>query len=368
MGRECFEKEIVESEKTFMVIYIFNLLSIWVYSIFYDVLKNYCKNEKMIKTILVSLITLQMVCLLAFRDETVGVDTQGYVYKFKYIFPIMDYEQFMDYRFEIGFKILTKIISVFTENEHIYLFIIALLSIIPVALLIYKHSKLPFLSFSLYVSLNYYAFTFSGLRQAIAYGIIFISYNYICEKKIMKFALSVILASFFHKSALIFLPAYFFSNLKINKFTLFGIFILDVLVFIFSREIFLIASGVFYDSYEIVESLSINWLLLCLTIVISSMPFYRNLISISKYNNSLYVFSIIGVSIMLLAIVGTNVMRVADYYFMFVIILIPEVIYSLQDKRFAIFCRYLLVFFMLFLYLWFLNQDGFEIVPYTFLA
>ena len=47
---------------------------------------------------------------------------------------------------------------------------------------------------------------FSGLRQAIAFSIVFISYDYIREQKLFKFLVTVILAALFHKSAIFLFP------------------------------------------------------------------------------------------------------------------------------------------------------------------
>ena len=102
----------------------------------------------------------------------------------------------IDHRFELGYKALNNIIGILTNNEQIFLTIVAILSIAPVGRFIYKYSKMPFLSFTIYIAFNYYAFTFSGLRQAISYAIIFISYDYIKDRKLMKFLICVVCASY----------------------------------------------------------------------------------------------------------------------------------------------------------------------------
>ena len=56
------------------------------------------------------------------------------------------------------------------------------------------------------------------------------------------------------------------------------------------------------------------------------------MIKISPDNNGLFIFLLVGISLMLFASVGTNVMRVADYYYMFVIIFIPEVMTAKKMK------------------------------------
>ena len=205
-----------------MSIYIINMLMIGVYSLFYKLLSNKSKNNQRIKKLFISIAILQLFIILALRKSTVGVDISGYIRQFYYI----SYSTFNDIlllRHEIGYKLLVKFISFITNNEQIFLAIIGGLSIMPIGRFIYKYSKMPFLSFALYISFNFYAFIFSGLRQAIAISIICISYDYIREQKLFKFLVTVILAALFHKSAIFFIPAYAISKIKLNKKSMPGI-------------------------------------------------------------------------------------------------------------------------------------------------
>ena len=67
--------------------------------------------------------------------------------------------------------------------------------------------------------------------------IVFISYDYIRQRKLLKFLIAVVLAGLFHKSALIFLPAYFLYKIKISKIKLIRFIIVDIVLFIFRRQI-----------------------------------------------------------------------------------------------------------------------------------
>jgi len=334
------------------------------YSVGYNLFRLRFANTKKIKCFFVSFATIQLVVILSLRHISTGVDVAGYVYNFKYLFPSYSFNQLMAHRWEIGFKLLNKIIYFFTSNEHIFLSLIAIFSIVPVGIFIYKYSKMPFLSFALYISFNYYSFTFSGLRQSIAYGIILISYNFIINKKPFKFVISVLFAALFHKSALIFLPAYFLADLKINKLSISVILLCDVIIFIFRKQIFQFIVDMFYNNHEVVESSSFRWMLLCIFILSYGLFFYKQVIALSKNNNALYVFLIMGVSLMIFSSVGTNVMRVADYYYMFVILFIPEVISVIKDTRLILIGGYILIILIFILYVWFLQSDGYNIVPY----
>lgn len=349
-----------------MTIYILNLLVIGLTSFFYNIIKSNSKDKLKLKKFFIFIISIQLILILSLRHSSIGVDTKGYISYFKYIFPHYDLIQLMDHRHELGYKLLNRIIGIFTNNEQIFLTIIAFLSIAPVGRFIYKNSKMPFLSFCLYISMNYYSFTFSGLRQAIAYAIILSSYEYIKGKNLIKFIICVLFATLFHKSALVFLPAYFLANLKINKVTISGILIFDFMVYVFRKQIFLVLANTFYDAYELVETSSFTWMLLCTLIIIFGLFFYKNVVSVSKENNALYIYLIIGVSIMIFASTGTNIMRIADYYYMYVILFIPEVMNVIRDKRLVLTGGYILIICIFTLYIWFLLNDGFQIVPYKF--
>ena len=72
----------------------------------------------------------------------------------------------------------------------------------------------------------YYYFTMTYIRQVIAVVIIWQSIPYIWERKKWKFIATVLLASSFHNSALIFLPVYFIPLKKYPKFKVISIFVL----------------------------------------------------------------------------------------------------------------------------------------------
>lgn len=348
-----------------MSIYIINMLMIGVYSLFYKLLSNRRRNNKTIKKLLISIVTLQLFIILALRKNTVGVDINGYIRQFHYI----SYSTFNDIlllRHEIGYKLLVKFISYITNNEQVFLAIIAGISIFPIGRFIYKYSKMPFISFALYISFNFYAFVFSGLRQAIAFSIVFISYDYIREQKLFKFLVTVILAALFHKSAIFFIPAYAISKIKLNKKSMSAFLLGSLLIFVFRRSIMELVTKYIFDSYNIVESRSFTWFLLSLFIYIICLLFNKGTIERNYRSNELYMLVATGISIMLFATVATNAMRMANYYYIFSILLVPEVIYSIKDSKLALLCAYLLIIGIVILSFWFLYNDGYGIVPYQY--
>lgn len=348
-----------------MKIYLINFILILIYAMIYGIARNRTKYADKLKLILFTVSIMQLIAILAFRHYTIGVDVKNYKDFFEGVCYKNDY-YLEQARYEVGYKALMYVISIFTDNLQVVLAIIALLSIVPVGVFIYKNSEMPFLSLLLYMGFNFYAFVFSGLRQAIAISFIIWSFKFIKERKIIKYAIMIICAICFHKSAFVFIPAYFLYNVKLNKNMLIGICIVDVLIFIFKSQIVNLFIRFFYESYSVSNLNAKNWLLLNVAIIAVTLLFYKKTINNNKENNLLYMLSIVGVSLMLFSSVSGDVLRIANYYYIFVIALIPKVIKSIEGKYLKTIVSLGFTFGMLPLYIYLLNVDAYQIVPYQF--
>ena len=103
----------------------------------------------------------------------------------------------------------------------------------------------------------------------------------------------------------------------------------------------------------------------CTTILLFG-SFYKKVASNSKGSEGLYMLLFVGVSLMMFATVGTNVMRMANYYYMFVIIFIPEVFSVLKKEKSLVLIGYALTIGLILIYFKFLNDNTHHIVPYKF--
>ena len=194
-----------------MTIYIANMILLIIYTLFY-----YNTKSKRANTVVFNIAIIQIILILGFRNlDLVGRDW-GYYKNYYNLQLDWNLSQILNYeRYELGFKLLTKMITLIFNNTQFYAFIIATISIIPIAYIIYKYSKIPLLSVILYVAIDFYAFIFSGLRQGIAIALTFYSYRYIVENKTLKYLCCILLATLFHTSAIVFLPVYFIRKIKI---------------------------------------------------------------------------------------------------------------------------------------------------------
>lgn len=349
-----------------MTIYIINFISIFFYLFLYRICSRLFEkknNRTRIKIFFCLIIIIQLILILGLRDKNLGRDLVNYRPFFeqciKYRTKIFKFS-----RFETGYIWLNIIIGNISRDFNVFLFVVAMLSLIPIGYIICKYSKNVFLSFIIYLAFDFYSFLFSGLRQGISFGIVFFSYKYIREKKPIRFIVCVIIASLFHKSAIVFLPAYILSKININKKVIINYFIIMCITFIFRTSIMRFFIEFFYDNYSVVTSDSYTYLLCSIVILIFGIVFYKQVLKENKLASSYYIFIMVGILFLVFTSVGTNMLRISNYYYMFIILFIPEVLSKINDKMLSFIMSYFIVILLLLLFLKYLNGNCFDQVPY----
>lgn len=177
-----------------------------------------------------------LICMAAFRDN-IGTDYPEYVNIFQ------DFvNNGFNARLEIGFSILSWLLSLVTDNNQVYFAVCGLLIYLPIFLSCNRDSKYPELSIFLFIAFGMLANSFNIMRQWMAASILFAGRKYVIDKQFLKYLIVVLIASCFHQTAIIMIPFYFIVRMKGNdKFRFFIIF-LTIIVAIFFRQI----AGVLY--------------------------------------------------------------------------------------------------------------------------
>lgn len=347
-----------------MSIYIYNLMSISILAVLLELSKEKlsCVTRKRV-FIIVS--CFQLIMIQGLRATYVGTDVNGYIN----VYNIMRYSNFSDVfnqRMEFGFVSLVKLLTLFNISIQAYLFVLSLFIILPLGYTIYKYSERPFLSFFIYITFGFYSASFCTIRQNIAYGIILLTLGSIKQRKLWKFIIIVLIAWTIHKSALIFLPAYLIVKMKINKTSIILIICAFVVIFMFRYQIADYAINNYFTYYEIVVSNSHSWMLIGIVLLVIGLLRYKY-VTLNSDNHIYYVLIAIALSIMIMATVTTNAMRVADYYYIFLILYVPAVFGNIRDKRLLTIVLYILIVCSTIIYILLLSRDsGYGIVPYKF--
>lgn len=283
----------------------------------------------------------------AFRSENVGNDTLNYINAFRLINDTEGLD-FNKLNMEPGYQLLNKLISLIFNNSQWILIITSLIIYISVGYFIHRYSKNVWFSAFLFFSLNYYTNSMNIIRTYIVISVLLYSYKFVQNNKFKYFFMLVLLASLFHQTALIFLIAWFSRKININKTFFIWISLITIIIFLtfpiiirYIMFIFPSYASYFGSSYldgqiELGSILSflVNFSLLILSLLIYKYSFKynnNNLIE-RKYLNNMLVLLIIGVAISFIALHFSLLSRVSNYFIIFVIILLPNLIKYIKSK------------------------------------
>lgn len=351
-----------------MTVFVLNFFSICLYAIIYDFIKKKYGKSQIVFVFLMVLITAQMCALLALRSVEIGIDTRAYLNRFNRYKLLTLSKIFRDDFQEHGYSLLIKIIAVVYDNFNFFLTCVSLITIPLVVVSVAKLSKKPFLSLLIFIAFDYYAFMFSGMRQGIAYALCILSFLCIQNKKPVKFILLVLLAAQFHKSAYIFLPAYWIANVKINRYTLAGWGLLFIIVVIFKNKFYdLVENGLYRTVDHAYEAKNTGaFMLLVRQFAIAGvMLFFAGKNSLSSINYNRFTMLVCaGAILSVFATIGGNAQRAANYYCMFLIFGIPELLDSLDDSMVKRVVNVTVIVGILAMFIYSLACDAYEIMPY----
>ena len=195
-----------------MLIYLLLLLLLLFLFLFFKVKIENRKYFRLVYTISVVII---LGLFMGLRNKSVGVDTKQYLYRYnKLTFKFHSLEQLEN---EGGYELFNELLRVLKVNNQGFILITSFLMIVSFIYFYYKYSYSLFLSIYLHITIGLFTMSMSGIRQTFSICILLFAFNYIIKRNILRFLLLVIIATTFHKSAIIFLPIYLLKNVKINK-------------------------------------------------------------------------------------------------------------------------------------------------------
>ncbi|KGF24296.1 EpsG family protein [Prevotella histicola] len=156
---------------------------------------------------------------------------------------------YYSYSNEVGYTFLNVLISFFTENRYIFILIITLIIYICLFISLRKYTENYPLAVVLFMGLWFF-FTFTYLRQVLAATIVWLSIQYVIERKFWKFLVVFLIGFSMHNSAIIFFPLYFIPLRKFSPKLIVG-----VMLFLLLLGLSPLPNSLFevYESSSIVE-------------------------------------------------------------------------------------------------------------------
>lgn len=284
---------------------------------------------------------LPLLLLIGLRNIDVGVDTRNYASVFQRIanntLTVAD-QNWLGF----GYIYLCKAINfIFGNNFTILNLCIGFLTLLFFYKGILDTSENPTMSLYILFSTCLYYQTFNQSRQLLAISIIFYSFKYLLKNDFKKYFIFILLASSIHTSALIMLPFYFLSKLKVNKKSIFIYCLIALGSIVFFQQIIGIISstsyGLIYQTTEYFKSnksslinLLFRLLLLIICYIISIYTKEKLTDDTQKkcFNIAIWclLFQLLTTKIYILG-------RITTYFYIIYILLIPNLIKKVEQKN-----------------------------------
>ncbi len=312
---------------------IFMFAAILLSCIFISLGNKYKFNSKKVY------VTIMGICLFliaALRSTSVGNDSGQYA-RVYYALQRMSIRTIVTNYSELGYYLFAKVLSFINSNHQFLFAVIGGFYAYSISRFIYKYSKDTMASFIMLIPMMYFSFSLTGLRQTMAIAIILISIDYILKRRIIPFFLLVIIAYFFHNSAIFFIPAYFLPYKKISNKLILGFILATPIVYLLRRQFVSIVQQFIYSDYNIAQigEEAKSWAtLLIYILILVAVAFFKDSISRSDDNFPL-LFSMmyIGMCLQMFVPLEPSLFRVSMYYNITSIILIPNLLTVLNNKR-----------------------------------
>lgn len=335
--------------------------------------QEYTSRKKRKKFLLLACV--EMIFLAGLRGYTVGADTEVYLKALEYYrgLPkdtILIAGLVYPFDFEWAYFGLTKICAWLNINNTIFLFLIAVISYVPIFRYININSNHPLCSILIYCSFGHFAYSLGIFRQMIAVNIILYAQKYIKEKNLIKYILSIILAMGFHTTAIIMIPLYFLARIDLRK-HFYKMFLAELVILLLGREIILVIVQIFpmYAGYisSIYDIAGDGFLNLIMLNMVYIVYYYTKRKKISLELNEKMFFSQIGIAILLQALATHMAIfgRIVIYYSFCLILVIPasiDILFKGKNRQIVL-VSVMFVLFVLFVYRTYGNE---YICPYGF--
>lgn len=353
-----------------MLIYV--ILIITILAMGYIFKANSIDKNKKIYIIIIGII---LIIISGFRSVNVGADTLQFCRDFDNIKRIgWDYV-FRATRYEIGFVFLCKILGEICNNYQILIFFTSFIVNVLICKFIYEESKDCVLSLYMYITLNYFAANMNIMRQAVAMAIILIAYmTFLKKNRRVLYMICVCLACMFHTSAICGALLLLIPNKKYSMKKYCSTIVISGIAFLLANTVFISITKIFgnYSGYINSEFYESNYVaavfkMLILFVILTVSYIYNRKNSNEMDNKYMYISSlalIFGAASVKITLLG----RISNYFSIFNIILLPNILKRYKDKK-QIYIVYYLLYLFCFLY-WLIisiyRPEWYGVIPYSF--
>lgn len=284
---------------------------------------------------------LLMFALYGLRDAyTIGIDSSSsYLHSFQEMETTTwgQVRENTDLNENLFWRLFVKLgYTLFAGDYQLFIIVISAFVMIVFGRFIHRYSASPVQSFVYYWGLWFYTFNFNALKQSLAMALILLAFDAILDRRIVRYLLTITIASMFHFPALVFLPAYWIVRLNPRRgFLIFLVLALGA-IYLWRDQILTFVVQFYYETGRVFEGedrfLTGKVMVMGALVLVSYFlrpPEKENQV----YNASLQ-FVAIATLIQLFSVYNNVFERLADYYFQFTVIFVPFIFdRRIRDKR-----------------------------------
>lgn len=278
---------------------------------------------------------------------------------------------------EAGFNLLVRFLYILAGGEY-YELVFAVFAFVTLIFFLkaFERQSVDFSqSFFLFMTLGLYFQTFNTVRYYLALAVALYSMKYVLEGDYIRFVFWILTAAFFHKSVLLVLPAYWIATFGWRLWQVAAGLVVCVACF-FGKGLVMKAALALYPSYKntvylegggtitsVLRTLAVlalyAWFIMH-TDAVKEKDWYREL----RFYGQLNVLSLAAVTFFSFLPVVT---RIAYYFGVSQLFLIPMVLHNIEDGRVRKKATYVIFALCIVYFLVFLlqaHQDGVKLLPY----
>lgn len=281
-------------------------------------------------------------------------------------------------RTEIGYNLINYIIGHMGGNIQTVFFVVSFVTILFIYLSLCEHKGKISVGIGMLVfMLLYYQMSYNVVRQVLAMAISLYSVKYIFNRQLIKFIGFTLLGASIHLSVICLFPFYFiykfFGERKRVLVQLLFFSIIFILISNYDKILTPIINKIpelqYYNHYLVKkEDISFGFGVVALNIpyIMPGIVFYKNII---KYENRFifyYILMCVGFLLKFMGYFAANYAnRIADVFFISVIIIIPYYIKMVRRNKELSFINIFIITFLFFMWIFTYFYSGWgETVPY----
>ena len=277
-------------------------------------------------------IAIPLIAIAGLRSVEIGLDT----YQYYSVFTELQYVKFDNLfhynRWEEGYMMLNWLLR---DTSFVILQVVTTTILIVAMLFIAKrYSPYIWLTCLLFVINSVYYRCFNEMRQTVSMGILCFAFISIIDKKIWRFIILTIIASFFHRTCLIFLPTIlliYVDEIKPRYFLI----LIALLVFtsLYSHVLIQYSLSLVSSEYVTMEDETGGWGFFILNAITIGFIFLnRESLLQDRVNIVLTYFLFINLILFPICHLNPVFFRLSSYFGMFSILLIPRIYFYANHK------------------------------------